>query len=142
MPRGAADRRLLAAAAGLAAATGYGARVALVEDVPGEPFGVRPPGRVAVHLAMAWGAGTSAPWPMAAAAVLLGSRDGPGARPGAVCALLGAATLAGQLVEPVAWGLRPSAPAVTRSVALNLAAGVALVLAGRGSVLAARGRPG
>jgi hypothetical protein len=129
MPRG-ADRRILAAAAVLAVATGYGARVALTEDVPGEPLGVRPPGRVAAHLALGWGAGTSAPWPMAAAALLLGRRGGGGTRTGTACAVLGAATLAGQLVEPVAWGLRPTSAATTRSVVLNLAAGLGLVLAG------------
>jgi hypothetical protein len=131
------DGRLLGAAIGFAAAGGYGARVAVREDVLGEPLGVRAPGRVSTHLALAWGAGVSAPWPMPLAAVALALRRPPGPGPGAACIALGAATLAGQLAEPVAWGRRPSTPAVTRSLALNLASCVALVLAGRRSVLAA-----
>ena len=132
------DTRLLGVAAAFAAVTGYGARVAAREDVPGEPFGVPPPGRVVTHLRLGWGAGTSAPWPMAAAALALGLRAGPDPVAGTACVALGAATLSGQLVEPVAWGRRPSSPAVSRAVALNLVAGIALVLAGRRSVLEAR----
>ena len=138
MPVGGVDRPVLAAAAVLATAAGYGARVAVREDVVGEPFGIRPPGRVASHLALAWGAGTSPPWPMPLAGLALGLRARPGPGRGTACLVLGAATLAGQLVEPVAWGRRPSSPAVTRSVALNLVSGVAMVLAGRRSVLASR----
>ncbi len=138
MPVGRVDLPLLAAAVAFATAAGYGARVAVREDVVGEPLGVRPPGRVASHLALAWGAGTSPPWPMPLAGLALGLRARPGPGRGTACLVLGAATLAGQLVEPVAWGRRPSSPAVTRSVALNLAGGVALVLAGRRSVLASR----
>ena len=130
------DRPLLAAAAGLAAASVYGARVAVRDDVVGEPLGVRFPGRVATHLALAWGAGTSAPWPMPVAALALAWRAD--AASATACIALGAATLAGQLVEPVTWGRRPSSVAVTRSVALNLLTGAALVLAGRRRVVAAR----
>ena len=132
------DGRLLGAAIGFAVASGYGARVAVREDVPGEPLGIRAPGRVATHLALAWGAGVSAPWPMPLTALGLALRRPSGAGPGTACIALGAATLAGQLAEPVAWGRRPSSPAITRSLALNLASCVALVLAGRRSVLTAR----
>ncbi len=106
--------------------------------MPGEPLGVGIPGRVASQLALAWGGGTSAPWPMAAAALGAAVRSGAGGGTAAIA--LGAATAAGQLIEPVAWGRRPSSPAVTRSIALTLAACGALVLAGRRAVLAA-GRP-
>ena len=132
------DRPLLAVAVGYAAAAGHGALVALRDDVPGEPLGVRAPGRVATHLVIGWGAGVSAPWPMAVTALALGLRTRPGSGTGTACIALGASTLAGQLVEPVAWGRRPSSPAVPRAVALNLAAGAALVLAGRRSVLTGR----
>jgi hypothetical protein len=131
----AADRILLAAAAAYAAAAGYGALVDVREDVPGEPFGVRPPGTVATHLALAWGGGTSAPWPMPVAVLGAALRPAPGS--GTACIVLGAVTAAGQLIEPVTWGRRRSSPAVTRSIALNLAACGALVLAGRRVVLAA-----
>jgi hypothetical protein len=130
------DRPLLAAALAYGAATAYGARVAVRDDVPGEPLGVRAGGRVGVQLAVGWGAGVSAPWPMAVAAV--GSALRPGRGPGTAAVALGAATVAGQLVEPVAWGRRPSSPAVTRSLALNMATSAGLVLAGRRRVLAAR----
>jgi hypothetical protein len=122
------DAPLLAAASGFAAATGYGARVAVREHVPGEPFGVRAPGQVATHLLLGWGAGISAPWPMPVTAVALALRGRAGAGTG--CLAIGAAFLLGQLVEPVTWGRRPSSPAITRSMALNLASGAALVLAG------------
>ena len=138
MAGGVPDRPLLAAAAAFAAASAYGARVAVREDVPGEPLGVRLPGRVPTHLALGWGAGTSAPWPLPVAGLLLALRPRRGASPGAACTALGAAVLAGTVVEPVTWGRRPSPPAVTRSVALNLAAGAALVLAGRRATRAAR----
>jgi hypothetical protein len=123
------DRRALAAAVAYAAAAGYGARVDLREDVPGEPLGIRAPGRVATHLLIGWGAGTSAPWPMPVAAVALALR--PGTRTRVASIALGAATVAGQLVEPVTWGRRPSSPAIRRSIALNLVSSAALVLSAR-----------
>jgi hypothetical protein len=129
------DRPLLVAALAYGAATVLGARVAVREDVPGEPLGVRVGGRVATQLAVGWGAGVSAPWPMAVAALGTALRAGRG--PGTAAIALGAATVAGQLVEPVAWGRRPSSPAVTRSLALNLVTSAGLVLAGRRRVLAA-----
>jgi hypothetical protein len=134
------DRPLLAAAVAYAASIGYGARVDLREHVPGEPLGIRAPGGIAAQLALAWGGGSSAPWPMAVAALALGLRRRPGTGVGTAGVALGTVTIAGQFVEPVTWGRRPSSPAVTRSIALNLAACGALVLAGRRAVLAA-GRP-
>ena len=132
------ERAALAAAVAYAAAAGYGARVDLREDVPGEPLGIRAPGRVGTHLLIGWGASTSAPWPMPVATVALSLRPRPGVRTGTAWMALGAATLAGQLVEPVTWGRRPSSPAVRRSVVLNLLSSAALLLAGRRTVLAAR----
>ena len=132
------DRPLLAAALAYAAAAGNGARVAVREVVPGEPFGFRAPGRIGTQLALAWGAGISAPWPMPAAVLLLASRNRPGAVPGVACLAIGAATLAGQFAEPVSWGRRPSSPAVDRAIALNLVCSLGLVLAGRRRAL--RGR--
>jgi hypothetical protein len=132
------DRPLLAAAVGYAAAAAYGARVDVREEVLGEPFGIRLRGRVAIHLALAWGAGTSPPWPMPVAVLALGRCARPDVRVGTASIALGAATAAGQLIEPVAWGRRPSSPAITRAIALNLAACGALVLAGRRTTLTAR----
>jgi hypothetical protein len=130
------DRPIALAAVVHAVTAAYGSRVALREDVLGEPLGISPPGRVATHLVAGWGAGVGPPWPMPVAVLTLALRPGP--RAGTVCTGLGALLLAGQLVEPVAWGRRPSSPAVTRAMAFNLLAGSVLVLAGRRSVLATR----
>lgn len=131
------DRRLLGAAALLVASTAWGAAVSLREDVVGEPLGWRAPGTVATHLAIGWGSGLSAPWPMVATALLDALRDSPGRQVGRSTAVVGAALVAGVLVEPATWGRRAWSPLVTSTVVANLATGALLILAGR----RAAGRP-
>ena len=57
-----ADPLLLGPAALFAASTAYSTAVAAIEpDLPGEPFGLRVPGRVRTHLALGLGSAISAP---------------------------------------------------------------------------------
>lgn len=130
---------MLAASALFTATAAYGAVVGVREDVPGEPLGWRPPGRVATHVAVGLGCGTMAPWPMpvatTVAAVTAGSSPVRSAR---TCMAVGATCLVGTLVEPVTWGRRSTSTATSRTTALHLLSGVALVLAGRRALLAAQ----
>lgn len=121
----------MGAAALLVASTAWGAAVSLREDVVGEPLGWRAPGTVATHLAIGWGSGLSAPWPMVAAVLLDAARDRPGRRAGRSCAVVGAALVAGVLVEPATWGRRASSPLIASTVIANLSTGALLILAGR-----------
>jgi hypothetical protein len=126
------DRGLVAAAAGFAGATAFGAFVSVRENMPGEPLGLHLPGRVPFHLRLGLGSGLSAPWPMPVAAIVAALRSRPGqTRPGRVCAAVGAILLGGTVVEPATWGLRSRAPLVSAAVALNLISGGALMMAGR-----------
>jgi hypothetical protein len=126
------DRGLVAAAAGFAGATAFGAFVSVRENMPGEPLGLHLPGRVPFHLRLGLGSGLSAPWPMPVAAIVAALRSRPGQTwPGRVCAAVGAILLGGTVVEPATWGLRSRAPLVSAAVALNLISGGALMMAGR-----------
>lgn len=126
------DRRMLAAGTFFAAATAATTAVSVRQpQLPDEPFGVRFPGRVPVHLALGLGSGVAAPWPMPVIAMAAALRSGSGAAwPARTCAVLGAVVLVGTLAEPASWGLRPRSPAARATVALNLLSGVALFLAG------------
>jgi len=133
------DAGMLAASALFAGATAYGAVVGVREDIPGEPFGWRAPGRVSTQLAVGSGCGTSAPWPMPVAAVVAALAARPGSTlPAHACLGLGSACLAGTFVEPNTWGWRSTSAAAALTVVLNLLSGAALVLAGRRSVVTAR----
>jgi hypothetical protein len=126
------DRGLVAAAAGFAGATAFGAFVSARENIPGEPLGLHLPGRVPVHLRLGLGSGLSAPWPMPVAAMVAALRSRQGqTRPGRVCAAVGTIVLGGTVVEPATWGRRSRAPLVSAAVALNLISGIVLMTAGR-----------
>lgn len=133
------DLPLLAAASLFAGTAAYGGVVGAREEIAGEPFGWRLPGRVAVQEAWGYGSGTMAPWPMPVAALAAAVRSGPDSDlPAQVCLGLGAACLVGTLVEPQTWGRRSTSTAATVATALHLLSGTALVLAGRRVVLAHR----
>lgn len=133
------DLPMMAASTLFAGTAAYGAVVGAREDVAGEPFGWRLPGRVGVQEAWGYGSGTMAPWPMPVAALVAAVRAQPGTDgPARVCMAVGAACVVGTLVEPVTWGLRSTTTATTRATALNLVSGVALVLTGRRRVIAGR----
>lgn len=135
------DRGLVAAAASIVGATAFGAFVSVRENIPGEPLGLRLPGRVLVHVQLGLGSGLSAPWPMPVAAIVAALSSHPGQiRPGRACAAIGAMVLAGTMVEPVTWGRRSRAPRVAVSVALNLISGCALMTAGRRAAASERFR--
>lgn len=127
-----ADRLLLGAAAFFAASSAFATVVAAREpDLPGEPLGVRYPGRVPVHLVLGLGSGVAAPWPMPVLAVVSAWRAAPGSRRAARTSVtVGTLLLAGTLVEPVTWGRRPRSRLAAATVPLHLASGAALVLAG------------
>ena len=135
------DLPMLAAASVFAGTAAYGAVVGASEEIAGEPFGWRLPGRVAVQQAWGYGSGTMAPWPMPVAAVLAAVRSGPGSDlPARVCLGIGSLCLVGTVVEPQTWGRRSTSRAATLATALHLLSGTALVLTGRRTVLASRGR--
>lgn len=126
------DRMMLGAATLFAATTAFTTAVSMREpQLPDEPFGVRFPGKVPVHLALGLGSGVAAPWPMPVGAVVAAVRAGPGVGwPERTCAVLGAAVLVGTLAEPASWGLRPRSTWARATVPLNLLSGAALFLAG------------
>jgi hypothetical protein len=127
-----ADQSLLLAAGIFAASSAFGAAVSLKEDVRGAPLGIDLPGSVGVHLAVGWGSGITAPWPMPALALAAAACAGPEVRwPRPTCVGLGMAILVGTMIEPVTWGRRPWSPLTAAAVSLNLIAAVALLTTGR-----------
>ena len=126
------DRAMLGAATFFAATTAFTTAVSVRQPrLPDEPFGVRFPGPVPVHLALGLGSGVAAPWPMPVGAVVAAIRARPGARwPERTCAILGVVVLVGTIAEPASWGFRPRSAAAKVTLPLNLLSGVALFLAG------------
>ncbi|MFK5634084.1 hypothetical protein [Ornithinimicrobium sp. LYQ103] len=126
------DRLLLGAAVLFAANTVFASVLATRDpEVPGEPLGLHVPGSVTTHLALGWGAGVAAPWPMPVVATWAAWRAAQGARgPARTVATIGAMLLVGTLIEPVTWGRRPATRLVRATVPVNLACGAAMVLAG------------
>ena len=127
-----ADPMLLGPAALFVASTAYTTAVAATEpDLPGEPFGLRVPGRVRTHLALGLGSAISAPWPMPAIAMWAAVRGNPGSAWAArTTTIVGIGMLAGILSEPATWGRRPVPPMERVNVPLGLAIGAAMVSAG------------
>lgn len=136
------DLPMLAASALFSATAAYGAVVGVREDVPGEPLGWRPPGKVSTHEIVGLGSGTMAPWPMPVAAVIAALRSRPGATlPAQVCLGIGSVCLVGTVVEPVTWGRRSTSRATTVTTAMHLLSGTALVLTARRVVIDSRRVP-
>lgn len=130
---------MLAASTLFSVTAAYGAVVGVREDVPGEPLGWRPPGKVSTHEIVGLGSGTMAPWPMPVAAVIAALRSRPGTTlPARVCLGIGSVCLVGTVVEPVTWGRRSTSRATTITTALHLLSGTALVLAGRRALIGSR----
>ncbi len=100
-------------------------------DLPDEPFGLRFPGDVRVHLALGLGSGDAAPWPMPLVALVAALEDDAGrVLPARTCAAIGATMLVGTVAESASWGLRPRTDAARAAVVLHLLSGSALFLAG------------
>ncbi|MBA3338241.1 MAG: hypothetical protein H0T54_00520 [Geodermatophilaceae bacterium] len=128
------DRLLMAAAAGFASASAFGSAVSMRHDIPGRPLGVSIPLSVPSGLAVGWGAGVAAPWPMPLMAVIASVSTGDRRRDstaGLVCLGLGIACVAGTLVEPVTYRLSSWTPGVRAAILANVAAAVLLAAAGR-----------
>jgi hypothetical protein len=126
------DRALLSAAALLAITTTATTVVSLREpQLPDEPFGLRFPGRVPVHLALGLGSGVAVPWPMPVIATVAALRAQPGLTwPRRTCAIIGATVLIGTLAEPASWGMRPRSRPAEALVPLLFLSGAALFVAG------------
>jgi hypothetical protein len=127
------DRTLRTAAVAFAGASAYGSLVALRNNVRGEPLGVTIPASVAAGLAIGWGAGVAAPWPMPVAALIAASKAGgrqPRVGPGIICAILGLACIAGTFVEPVTHNRRRVTPTIRAAILVNLGASIFLTTAG------------
>jgi hypothetical protein len=127
------DRALLATSLAFAGAAVLGSAVAIRENLPGQPCGIRIPLSVPAGLLVGWGAGVAAPWPMPVAAVIAAARSQrtqPHALTGAVCAGIGIGCVLGTAIEPVTRRPRSSSPATRLAIASNIAASVALTVTG------------
>ena len=126
------DTALLSAAALLAATTAASTVVSLREpQLPDEPFGLRFPGQVPVHLALGLGSGVAVPWPIPVIATVAALRAKPGLTwPRRTCAIIGATVLVGTLAEPASWGVRPRSRTAEAMVPLLLLSGAGLFVAG------------
>jgi hypothetical protein len=121
------------AAIAFAGAAGFGSAVALRNNVPGEPLGLKIPLSVRSGLLVGWGAGVAAPWPMPVVGLIAAAKTGRDERqggPGVVCAGLGVACIVGTLVEPVTHHRRPWTPAIRAAILVNLGASLLLTAAG------------
>ncbi len=126
------DRALRIAALGFAVATGYNSVVAVREDLPGEPLGIRIPLSVAAGILAGWGAAVAAPWPMPVVALVAAARaerDGA-VRPALVCLGLGVAGIVGILIERNTYDAKCWTPATRRAVVAHVASCTSLVGAG------------
>jgi hypothetical protein len=123
------DRILRAAALGFAGATGYSSVVAIREDLPGEPLGIRIPLSVSTGLLIGWGAGVAAPWPMPVVALVAAARTGRDgtARPALLCLGIGVAGIVGILIEPNTYNAKLWTPATRRAVIAHVASCASLV---------------
>ena len=135
------DEALRTAALAFAGAATYGSIVALRSNVAGEPLGLNIPMSVAAGLAVGWGAGVAAPWPMPVAALIAAARAGgqeTRTGPGVVCAGLGVACIIGTLVEPVTHHRRISTPSIRTAILVNVVASILLTAAGLRYLASAR----
>jgi hypothetical protein len=127
------DKSLRFAAIGFALATGYNSAVAIRENLPGEPLGVRVPISVSTGILTGWGASVAAPWPMPALGFFVvrrASQARGGNRPALVCTALGMAGLVGILIEPNTYKATSWARSTRRAVCLHV--GTCATLAGVG----------
>lgn len=122
---------LTAAALAYAGSTVFASAVALREDIPGEPFGISAPFSVSTGLAVGWGAGIAPPWFMPLAALLAANRAAEGRpAPALAASAIGAASIAGHLIEPVTRRPGSWTWATTVSIAFTMCSSGALAAAG------------
>jgi hypothetical protein len=94
------------AAIGFACTTGYASAVALRENLPGEPFGLRVPISVRAGILTGWGSSVAAPWPMPVVGLLA------------------------VLIEPNTYRARNWTRSTRRAILLHVGSCVALAVAG------------
>jgi hypothetical protein len=126
------DVALRAAALGFACATGYNSVVAIREQLPGEPLGLRIPISVSTGILVGWGSAVAAPWPMpvvALAAAARAGRDGA-TGPTLVCLGLGVAGIVGILIEPNTYNAKSWTRSTRRAVIAHVVSSVTLAGAG------------
>ena len=114
-------------------ATTHNSVVAIRENVPGEPLGIRVPLSVPTGIAVGWGSAIAPVWPMSAAAVLAATRrcDREGARgPALLCTALGVGGIVGILIEPNTYTTKTWTRAIYRAVLLHVGTCIAMVGAG------------
>lgn len=126
------DGALRAAALGFACATGYNSVVAIRENLPGEPLGIRIPLSVSTGLLVGWGSAVAAPWPIPVVALVAAarSRQSGTAGPALVCLGLGVAGIVGILIEPNTYKAKCWTPTTRRAVVAHVVSCVALAGAG------------
>lgn len=132
---------LLVASAGMAVATGFGSWVSLAKDVRAVPFGIDTKLSVPTSLKLGLGSGLAAPWPMPLVALVtamaaLRAGDSPRRR-GSVKRSVGCSFAA-------PWSNRSPGvdacvhPLIKATVAANLFAGAALIVAGSRAAVSLR----
>jgi hypothetical protein len=127
------DGILRAAALAFAGATGYNSVVAIRDNVPGEPLGVRIPLRVPTGILVGWGSAIAAPWPMPALALLAAARQPEQDTQNTsalICAGIGVAGIVGILIEPNTYKAKSWTSATRRAVVAHVA--TSAILAGAG----------
>lgn len=122
---------LLAAAIAYAGSAAISSIVAVRDTVPGEPFGLSIPLSVPAALVVGWGAGIAPPWYMPAAAIIAAKHArGGDPRPATIAALIGVASIAGHLIEPVTRRPTSWTPATRASIGLTITSSALLAAAG------------
>jgi hypothetical protein len=128
-------KRLTAAATAFAASTAFGSIVAIRGNVEGAPLGVRLPISVPKGVAVGWGSGLSAPWPMPVIALIAALRSGGSESPvpARICGTVGASVILGTIIEPVTW----SYTSLLNHIVMigNLLSGGALIAASRSKLI-------
>jgi hypothetical protein len=136
-----ADPALCAAALAFACAAAFGSAVAIRDDLPGQPLGIRVPLTVPTGILVGWGGAVAAPWPMPVVALIAafraGGTDSRGG-PGLVCAGLGIAGIVGILIEPLTYRSKSWTPATRAAVVAHTAGSAALAATGLRCLLRAR----
>jgi hypothetical protein len=126
------DGVVRAAAFGFACATGYNSIVAIRENVPGTPLGIRIPLPVSTGIMIGWGSAVAAPWPMPALALFAArpTLQERRARAALACVGIGIAGIVGILIEPNTYDTKSWTPAIRRAVVLHVATSATLAAAG------------
>lgn len=117
------NKKMIGASTLFLTGTIVGTIISFQEDLPGEPFGYRAPGRVLNGPAgrLIAGSGISAPWLMPITCMVAAICGQPHKRwPKRTLTTVAGILTIGQLSEPVSWGLRSRKPHVLGMTVVNL----------------------